>query len=298
MPALFALALLVHASPAHLTEAAQASTRPRECGMGARPSLWERVREPSLQAYCDLLARGFGKLAKEPEIARDDAKAALALAKDRAAPWVLRGRAELLLGEYDAALGAFERALDLDPRSLEEPGALHALAIALERSGEPDEALVAYRKLTSRLSLLDGPEQRIRALLEGAELSLSLDALDEALAFLRRAQLEPVREAKPRVWAMLALALDRSGREEEAKIAILEAESLGGARASAAFALDALSTREAEAALALLSEATNPKLSVKLWESYLDKLDAKSPRRAHAQSRLDALIRKGRGDSR
>lgn len=279
---------------ADLTGEAQASVRPRECA-ASRRTIWERAREPHLRAYCDALARGFGKLATAPEDAKAEALRAAELSPGRAAPFVLLGRAELALGAHEAARLAFEKALALDPRALDEPNALHAHAIALVRTGRVDEALANYRALVPQVDLLSGADRRARVLIEAADVAMALgpEHADFALTWLRRARHEPLREAQPRILAMLALLLDRRGDAEQVSVLLEEVRRLGGRRAVEAFASEAVATNETHAVLALVEESQHPGAAAELWERYL--AEARTPSyAAHAQARLDRLTPKAR----
>lgn len=297
-------ALLLPAFSADLTVAAQVSGRPRECVVDAardkRPTIWERARTPDLRRYCDELARGFGRLGVAPEEARAIALESAKLGKDRAAPFVLLGRAELALGERRGALVAFERALALDDRSLEEPGAMHDWALALAHAGRQEEALSAYRTLLPRVALLAGADRRVRVLLEAAELSLlsrGQGGLDEAIALLGQARREPIREAQPRVLATLALALDRKGEDDRALALLDEVLRRGGLDAVSAFPSDGLGSSEGEAMMAFVAEASQPAEASRRWEQYLARSGEGSPFREHARKRLDKL-RGGRARAR
>ena len=283
------LALLLLA--ADLTGEAQASVRPRECS-SSRQTVWERAREPHLRAYCDALARGFGKLATAPEEAKGEALRAAGLSTGRAAPFVLLGRAELALGSHEAARLAFEKALTLDPRALDEPNALHAHAIALVRSGREAEALASYRVLVPQVDLLPGADRRVRVLLEAAELAMARPEHGEmALVWLRRARQEPLREAQPRVLAMLALVLDRRGDGEQASVLLEEVRRLGGRKAVEAFGSQAVSTPEGLAVLALVEEGEHPAAAAELWKRYLI-ADNAPAHEEHARKRLARLASK------
>jgi len=287
--AALSLVLLLQVFGADLTGVAQASVRPRECG-SSRPTVWERAREPHLRAYCDALARGFGKLATAPREAKAEAQRATELSPERAAPFVLLGRAELATGAYEAARLAFERARAIDARALDEPNALHAHAIALFRSGREDEALASYRALVPRIDLLTGADRRVRVLVEAAELAMSRgpEHADLALTWLRRARREPLREAQPRVLAMLALVLDRRGDAEQVSVLLEEVRRLGGRKAVEAFASQDVETKEASAVLALVEEGANPRAAAESWERYL--AGARAPSAIeHARKRLDRL---------
>src|SRR5262245_6111014 len=97
------------AQGSNLTAAAAAAGRPPECSAGARraiakgPSVWERARVPSLQRYCDLVARAQAQLGSTPEAARESARLADKALPGRAAPAVILARAALALGSADDA---------------------------------------------------------------------------------------------------------------------------------------------------------------------------------------------------
>src|SRR5271169_1462610 len=67
---------------ASLSAAATASGRPSECSSGSKralakgPSIWELARVPTLQRYCDLMARAHAELPTMPEAARKAAQEA------------------------------------------------------------------------------------------------------------------------------------------------------------------------------------------------------------------------------
>lgn len=229
-------------------------------------------------------------MAVSPKEAKALAFEASELARGHAAPLVLLGRAELALQDHRGALDAFEKARAMDDRSLEEPGAMHAFAVSLFHEGRPDEALATYRALLPRVALLDGADKRVRVLLEAAELSSARGAsLDEVIAILGRARLEPIREAKARVLTTLALALDRRGESARAEALLGEVSRAGGLPAVAAFRSDALGTKENEAVLALAAEAFDPSGALRRWESYLASVGEGSPHLEHARRRIDRL---------
>lgn len=300
-----ALALLLQTSPgAMLSTAAQASMRPRECAPETRrghalPSanVWDRVREPNLRTYCDLVARGFAELGTAARAALETARAAEGAAPGHAAPKVLEGRADVALGAYVEALAAFAKARALDSRALEEPGAMHALAIAQYRTGHVDDALATYRALAPRVGLLSGADRRVRVLLEAAELSMSLGpgSLDDAIALLREARKVPLREARARVLAMLALTLDRRGESTQAGELAAELARLGGGAAAAAFVNGGLATGEGDAALAFALERADPAAATKAWGAYLAGRGGAGPWVEHAEHRLEALRKRGNG---
>lgn len=306
------LAVLLPALPLDLTEAAQASSRPRECATSAS-TLWEKVREPGLRRYCDTLAQGFGALATRPEQARSLAHRASEISPSRAAPFVLSGRAEVALARYREGLEAFEEARTRDDRALDEPLALHAYARSLAHTGAVEGARAAYRALASRISLFPSAELRVRALLEGATVLMTPGTLDEASALLLRAQREPLRETQPRLFATLALVAERRGAADEAAALLKEAHRAGDLAAFDAFPVDDFGVGEGRAVRALFLEASAPKEAKALWEAYLrgahlagqvDGVDASKPLAgppetfaAHARSRIESLKARLRGEA-
>jgi tetratricopeptide (TPR) repeat protein len=301
---LVAIALLLQTSSgATLPAAAQASMRPRECAPQTKrghalpsPNVWDVVREPNLRRYCDLVARGFAELGGSARSARDTAEIAEEVSPGHAAPKVLEGRADVALGAYVEALAAFAKARAIDSRALEEPGAVHDLAVAQYRTGHVADALATYRALAPRVELIAGADRRVRVLLEAAELSMSLGptSLDDAIALLREARQVPIREARPRVLAMLALALDRKGAAAESSDLAEELARLGGETAAVAFTNEGLGTGEGDAALALALEATDPSAAAKAWEAYLAGRGGKGPWVEHARRRIDSLRKRAK----
>jgi tetratricopeptide (TPR) repeat protein len=281
---------------ATLTAAAQASGRPAECAAHARPTnRWDSARDPDVDRYCDLLARGFGELPFAPDTARERADAADRVSPGHAAPAVLRGRSYAGLRDYAHAVAELERARAIDPRSLDDPATLRDLARALSRSGRGADALVVYRALGPRLALFPSTDERARTFLEGAELAFALgsSALDDAIAFLTEGKQLAVRDLQWRVASELALALDRRGRSDEAASLVLDLarrlrkESLPVTADDAAKALPAFA--EQQAALALVLESVDPPKASQVWERYLGLVGDESPWREHARKRLQAL---------
>jgi tetratricopeptide (TPR) repeat protein len=289
---------------ATLTTAAQASGRPAECAAQTRPTnRWDAARDPDVDRYCDLIARGFGELPFAPDTARERADAADRVSPGHAAPAVLRGRAYAGLRDYPHALIELERARAIDPRSLDDPATLRDLARVLSRTGRGPDALVVYRALGPRLALLPSTDERARTFLEGAELAFALgsSALDDAIAFLTEAKQLAVRDLQWRVASELALALDRRGRNDEAASLALDLarrlrkESLpvtgdDAAKSAAGYA-------EQQAAFALVLEAVDRQKAAQIWERYLALVGDESPWRDHARKRLEALKTTPRGSS-
>jgi tetratricopeptide (TPR) repeat protein len=315
---------------ASLSAAAAASGRPPECTSGSKralakgPSVWELARVPTLQRYCDLMARAHAELPTMPDAARISAMEADKALPGRAAPAVVLARAALAMGTLDEAARAFERARAVDPRSVEDPSTMHDLARVLARTGKRDEALGVYRALVPRVDLLGNTDRRVSVLLEAAHVSMAAEGaggvpptvaelakpkagarpapadaskpphgrLDEAIAYLREARLRPPTGLAGDVLFSLALALDRAGAREEADATLAEAERAGAHLRTSK--LDYLDTPEDHAALAALAaETADRPAAQKAWEAYLAGPGGKGPWAAAARARLDALKKGG-----
>lgn len=234
-PALI-LAATAAAPPADLVAAAAASSRPAECRLsstrqpGASKSIWTTARAPELLSYCRWLARAHARLETDPASAESAAEAAGKLLPGRAAPKVLLGRVAFRR-EPAAATKHFEEALAIDPRSIEQPLAMHELAQARVAVGKLKDALETYRLLAPRVSLLPSRQARARVLLEAAHVALAAPAADaatrerheqEALAYLRQAQRDPHQPLRRDIALSLVLALDRAGRRPQADAVLAE----------------------------------------------------------------------------
>jgi tetratricopeptide (TPR) repeat protein len=258
------------------------------------PNVWEAAREPNLERYCDLLARGFGQLLLTPETALETADLADRAAPGHAGPAVLRGRAYAMLKLWPKATVELERARAIDSRSLEDPLTLREWARALASTERPREALVAYRTLGPRISLFPSPDERSRTFLEAAELAFSLGppTLDDAVAFLGEAKQLGVRELEWRVSSELALAFDRREARDEAAGLVIELARRFRKDAKA----QAISeNKEAQAAAALVLESFEPRLALETWERYITAVGARGLWVEHAQKHVDGLRKKGRG---
>jgi tetratricopeptide (TPR) repeat protein len=323
---LLVVASLLPALPAlgtSLGAAAAASGRPKECMSGSRralakgPSIWESAREPSLALYCDRMARAQTELAAQPDAAKKAAIEAEQALPGRAAPQVVLARAELALGGLEAAAKAFERAREIEPRSVEEPGTMHDLARVLARTGKRDEALAVYRALVPRVDLLGTPDRRVSVLIEAAHLSMAAEAagtatppsdvgkkgaraqLDEAAAYLREARQRPATQLAGDVLLSLALVLDRAGVREQADAALAEAQRSGDAdRFRSATrkprAPDYLAAPEDAVALAALAAEGSDRIEAqKSWEAFLAGPGGKGAWAVAAKARLDAVKKGG-----
>jgi tetratricopeptide (TPR) repeat protein len=304
-----------------LSAAAAASGRPPECRSGGErarakgPSIWELARVPTLQRYCDLLARAQAVLPATPDAARIAAEEAGKVLPGRAAPRVLLARALLALRRVGAAERAFDHARAIDPRSVEDPSTMHDLARVLVKTARREEALAVYRALVPRVDLLGTNDRRVSVLLEAAHLAMDPEVvmlgelagklqagakpapphrgLDEAIAYLREARQRPPTALAGDVLLSLALALDRSGARDEADATLAEARRAGAKPSRPP--VEYLAADEDRRALdALASEGIDRTAAQKAWEEYLAGPGGKGPWASAARARLD-LLRRGGG---
>ncbi|WP_231511588.1 tetratricopeptide repeat protein [Chondromyces apiculatus] len=291
-----------------LTAAAAAAGRPPECSLRTRrplgrgPTVWERARIPSLQRYCDLIARAHAQLATDPRAARDAAVLAAKELPGHAAPAVVHARALLALGSATDAAPLFEQARKLDPRSVEDPSTMYDLARTLRLTGKHEDALVVYRALVPRLDLLGPADRRVATLLEAAHVAMAVAAappanakdakdeararLDEAAAYLREARLRPPGQLTGDVLLSLALVLDRSGDRALADAA-LDSASEVGARTHASSYL--VAEEDALALDALSLERSDPATASARWQAFLGGKGGKGPWASAAQARVARL---------
>jgi hypothetical protein len=198
-----------------LTTVAQASPRPRQCVATASDGVWARLRGADAQRYCELLARGYARLAQTPKEALLAARSAEALAGPLPAVRVLAARAELRLAEASLAYQLFQQAEANDAQAFVDPKALHDYARAASLAGKSAEAVRLYRLLVSRVALLDDPRERAFVQIEAAAHVLAHveHGADEALGYLAPARQEPLG-LSAWVEALRLLALRHSGRNE------------------------------------------------------------------------------------
>jgi len=292
---------------ASLVAAAAASGRPRECastlrrGLSRKPTVWELARTPELGTYCDLVARAKAQLGSDAAAAKASATAADKALPGYAAPRVLLARALLALGKVDEAAKEFEAARGIDPRSVEDPQAMHDLAQVLRRTGKLEDALSVYRALVPRIDLLGPADRRVAVLLEAAYVSMAVAGqklavakpedtkpakprapLDEAAAYLREARQRPPTALSGDVLLSLVLVLDRNGDHVQADAALAEARTSGVHPRPA----DYLALAEDKPCLEALA-AEGP-AAVKLWETYLAGAGGRGAWAAAARARLEA----------
>jgi len=262
-------------------------------------SVWTLARHPKLQRYCNLLSRAHARLDRAPDEARQGAVAADKLLPGRAAPQVVIARCALRDGDIKTALAAFELALKRDPRAVEQPLAMHDLAMTRWRSGQLAEALATYRILVPRASLLPSRTTRARVLLEAAHVAIATAArkpdlttrhLTEALAYLREAAHDPHQAHRLDIALSLVLALDRAGRRVQANAVLAEqrsAEAWAGRQPADYLA----APEDLDALRALALERTRPARAAQHWKRYLDEVGPSHPFRQAAKTRLAGLAK-------
>lgn len=289
-----------------LAAVARGGARPKECGGGARThgSRWDRAKSPGLERYCDLLARGYGKLAAAPDEALAASAEAARLMPSAAPPLVLAARAKVALGSYVESFALFERAVAVSRASVDAPGALHDLAISAQKTGHAREALDAYRALAPRAEIFDDTDEALRVFIEGAFVAMSAgpEHLTEAVGYLNEARrMAKLPELETYLLGALALALDRQGRHNESVGIAAEAAGpwqLEEERARAAQLgrrRPVLPDGELDAMIAILAERRDRDLALERWQAYLDSPAGKAgPFAAHARARRDALKKRTR----
>lgn len=291
---------------------AAASARPPLCAQSGagKAALWQKARFPQAAQLCSLLLLGSARLSGDPDAAREAALAAAKVAPERAEPFVLLGRAELLSGQPKRATEAFERGIALDARALDAPSALLAAARADVLVGADSRALERYRRLVSRVSLLSEQSQRQRALLEASIVAQRVPKADyaEARAYAAEARREGALFFVDLARAAMALALDRMGQGAEARV--IAAESSGPRALAWLFSSEPaprgradevrplLPPGEEHALLAILAEPVDRELSRDEWQAYLEheKESGNVPEHLvlHAERRLRELGGPGR----
>ncbi|MDB4993079.1 MAG: hypothetical protein JWM74_511 [Myxococcaceae bacterium] len=277
-----------------------AASRPVECTAldGSRvANVWERAKSPALRRYCDLLASATSKLAGSTGMSNE----VLAIADEadkavpgRAAPSVLRGRAQARLGKYTEAYAALHDAKAKDERALDDPASLLAWARVALRTGHAEEAREAYRQLLPRASALPISD-RGPAYVEAGLLAMARGpaGLEEAIAIFRQARRDAQDVEQTVAVLALGLALDRSGERDEARAVIAERVHgdprgvLSDARARKVVD-PATSSAEMDAIAAVALEAWDPALAREAWHRYVEAASS-SPWIEHARQREAGL---------
>lgn len=244
----FALAVLLETRflslDAGLSTSAQASPRPEACREAAsgEGGMWLRLRGADVQHYCELLARGYARLAETPEAALRAAEAAEQLAPGLPAVQVLRGRALLRLSRAPGAYQQFVLAEASDARAFVDPKALHDYARAASLAEQGVHAVRLYRLLVARAALLDDPRERAFCQIEAASqvLAYTQNGTDEALGYLAQTRAQSLG-LLPWIDGLRWLAIERGGHASQLALpsASASAAALGAVPPPAAFHEDA-----------------------------------------------------------
>ena len=304
------LAQQLASAPIDTAAVAASSPRPGACAaVWVAPrvefGIWERARSLDQLHFCSSLALGYASLRHRPEVALSAAKQAETHWPGKAAPLVLMARAQLSLGHFDAAEDAFERALLLDPHSLDAPSALRDRARAAVATGKLEVAAAAYRRLVPRVGLMPMGAARRTALIEAAVLAMHRGpkGLDEALGYLGEARRQPrVVGAEGYLLGALALVLDRQGRVQEARgVAVESGGSWGMAtqtplpsegsppQLTLSDAIPLLPLAERYAMVAVLLEGASTEVARDYWEACRQTMGEDDVWREHAERKLSTL---------
>lgn len=282
-----------------LQAASSSSPRPRECrseGLDRSYTFWDRARDPTLARYCDLLARGYARLAGDAGAALTAAESAAELEPRRPAPRLLKARALVAQGRLKEAFEIFEQTMKSRTELRLSPEGLHAFAQAAAGSGNAQVALRAYRQLVPMASLLSGVGASECVYVEAAVLVMRVEPgqLQEAVAYLNEARRRnAVPSLRPFVLAALALALDRQGRADEARgvaseahghtslmIAVAEASGEG---VRSRVPLPRVDRVELSAMIAILAANDDAALAKDYWLEFTRAAPADHPWLAHAR---------------
>jgi len=285
---------------AQVTSGPAPGGRPAECAPLAATTAsnaWERTKYPALRHYCDLLASGAAKLSASPspEEAREaiaNAAEAARLSPARAAPAILRGRALVALGQFREAVETIEAASARDPHALEDPAALFAWGRALGRVGRGADAEDAFRALLPRAAGL-APAERGKAEIEAGFLAQARGGagVDQAIALFRQARRDGQDALQVVAALALALALDRAGERDEARVQDGTRQDprdiLKDAAAHETLA-DVAALPEADALVAFALRDRDPSAAREAWVRYLAGTGGKGAWAEHARAAANA----------
>lgn len=253
IPTLLVLLGAQGVEPAALSTYAAASPRPEICrkSSGADGSqLWGRARGGVTASYCESLAFGYARLTRSPESALELGRKAAALLPEPAEPRVLAGRALVRLGQWDAAYPLLLANATAKGRPLGDVAALRELGVAAMATGHLTEAAAAYRALVPRVAFTQDPLFTRLTVLEAAAALMALGpkGLPDAILYLSDARRAgPVPGLDDLTTALLALALDRAGKSDQAEVVTRELEG--------AWALERFETERDRKRLAATSPA-------------------------------------------
>lgn len=218
-----------------LTTLAAASPRPPVCRPvpGATDSeLWSRARREPVHRFCLLLSRGYARLRSAPNEALALAREAAGILPKEVEANVLAGRALLRLGDANGAREALTNSVLAPGRPLGDLAAIRELGVSLGQTGDFVRASEVYRVLVPRVGFLrDGVFARVAVLETAAALMASdapagLGAAEAALYLTEARRAKPIPGFQDLTLAFLALALDRSGKGDQAAVVLEELSSI------------------------------------------------------------------------
>jgi hypothetical protein len=316
------LSLVLLASPAPselgaLGTFAAASPRSALCrpaALSEEGRLWTQMQGGSARRYCLLLAWGHARLVRTPKAALDLAREAAGLMPSEVEPRVLEGRAQLRLGEWDAAYASLAKSVTAKGRPLGDVLSLRELGVAAVATGQLAQAVEVYRALVTRVGFSNDPSFARLVVLEAAAALMAAGpaGLADATLYLSDARRQaPVPGFSDLLTALLALSLDRAGKLEQVRILEREIEGVWAlerfesardrarlARAGSSAELPRpefaereplLADGELHAAIACVAARTDPRLARAHLQAYLDGPGREGPFHDWARGRLAAL---------
>jgi len=201
-----------------------ASLRPpvcRDAPASQRSAFWSQALGGPVRTFCETLARAQIRLERSPQGALELAEKAHALLPEQAAPLVLSGRALLRRGEPGRAYERFTASLQKQDSPFADPAALREFAVAAGSVGRSAEAIALYRKLIPRSDFRHDPSFTRLVVLEAASLlgASGPEGLAEVEVYLTEIRRGPGAPGlEDLTSALLALALERKGDLEQAKV--------------------------------------------------------------------------------
>jgi cytochrome c-type biogenesis protein CcmH/NrfG len=183
-------------------------------GHAARASdFWDKVRTPGIGAHRLHLQRGGEALAaNRPDLAQQEAEAAILHCPTCGGGHVLRGRALAAIGRNGEAVAAFERAAALQPDALDRCEDAMVAAMCAINVGRAELGVAVLRRML--VGCKDQSTQELGLLMLADALQVLGPAeLRNALVAYREAMQDGAMQAQAAIG--LALALHRSGDVEQ-----------------------------------------------------------------------------------
>jgi Flp pilus assembly protein TadD len=186
------------------------------------------------------------------------------------------GRAALAVGDADAAMGFFTRALQLAPR---DARAKAGLAAATAQSGRPESALVLFAEAVS----LGASEQEI-----AADRGLAYDLAGQPSRAQQDYALSLRRREDPEVRRRMALSLAISG-EREAALRLLDGQVRQGDRAGARARVMVLALSGDAAGASAAAQSSMPAGAAQAITPFLSRLASLNPGQMAAAANLGRI---------